>query len=312
MKMTATTTQPRSMDAPQWWAKLTEQEKSAYERIPDEMDCVYHPSFSLPQAEERLFGEQAERIRVPHWSYFPEATDDPPAQPPERTTLTKQHEQTLFLRYNYARYRLSKLIEAQGRRRSGNRAKEMVRWYRRVRKTRSDLVRSNMALVLAMAKRAKVSNVEFTELVSEGNMALLRAINKFDVSRGYKFSTYACRAILKSFNRLAKKAGRYRQYFPVEFEPELEKSDEAERNHERHWTDSVEAVQDILARNRARLTDVERTVVTERFAIGSGGKGRTLAQIGDMVGLTNERVRQIQNAALDKIRLALTEDYLAA
>jgi RNA polymerase sigma factor (sigma-70 family) len=310
--MTATMTEYRSTDAPQWWAKLTEQQKQVYEQIPDEVDCVHHPSFSLPQAEERLFGEQAEKIRVPHWTYFPEATDDPPMQPAERTTLTKEHEQTLFLRYNYARYRLGKLIEAQQRRRSGNRAKEMVRWYRRVRKTRSDLVRSNMALVLAMAKRAKVNNVEFTELVSEGNMALLRAINKFDVSRGYKFSTYACRAILKSFNRLAKKAGRYRQYFPVEFEPELEKSDEAERNHERHWSDSVEAVQDILARNRARLTEVERTVVTERFAIGSGGKGRTLAQIGQMVGLTNERVRQIQNAALDKIRLALTEDYLAA
>ncbi|MGC9453396.1 MAG: sigma-70 family RNA polymerase sigma factor [Phycisphaerae bacterium] len=310
--MTATTEQHRSTDAPRWWTSLDLGQKELYRRIPDEMEYVYHPSFSLPQAEERLFGEQAEHIPVPRWTYFPEGTDESPPQTVERTTLTREHEQTLFLRYNYARYRLSKLIEAQNRRRSGNRAQAMVLWYRRVRKCRSDLVRANMALVLAMAKRARVTNVEFTELVSEGNMALLRAINKFDVSRGYKFSTYACRAILKSFNRLGKKAGRYRQFFPVEFEPEFEKSDEAERNHERHWSDSVEAVQDILASNGARLSELERTVVTERFAIGSGGKGRTLAQIGDMVGLTNERIRQIQNAALDKIRLALTEDYLAA
>ncbi len=309
--MTVTTTQYRSTDAPQWWANLTKVEKQLYLEIPEEMEYVHHPSFSLPQTEDRLFGDGAEEIPVPQWSYFPDATETSP-QPVERTSLTRQHEQTLFLRFNYARYRLSKLIEAQKRRRSANRTKAMVFWYRRVRRTRSDLVRSNMALVLAMAKRARVNNVEFTELVSEGNMALLRAINKFDVSRGFKFSTYACRAILKSFNRLGRKAGRYRQFFPVEFEPELEKSDEAERNHQRHWSESVEAVQDILARNRARLSDVEHTIVTERFAIGSGGKGRTLAELGQMVGLTNERVRQIQNAALDKIRLALSEDYLAA
>ena len=104
--MTATTTEYRSMDAPQWWANLTEQEKQVYEQIPDQMDCVHHPSFSLPQAESRFFGDRAEDISVPRWTYFPEATDDLPPQPVERTTLTKEHEQTLFLRYNYARYRL--------------------------------------------------------------------------------------------------------------------------------------------------------------------------------------------------------------
>ncbi len=76
--------------------------------------------------------------------------------------------------------------------------------------------------------------------------------------------------------------------------------------------DSVDALRDILVRNLAKLTEVERTVVMERFAIGSGGKGRTLAEVGLIVGLTNERVRQIQNLALEKIRTALEEDYLAA
>ena len=60
--------------------------------------------------------------------------------------------------------------------------------------------------------------------------------------------------------------------------------------------DSVDALREILARNRAALSDVERTVVMERFAIGTGGKGRTLSEVGKLVGLTNERVRQIQNS----------------
>ena len=48
----------------------------------------------------------------------------------------------------------------------------------------------------------------------------------------------------------------------------------------------------------------------ERYAIGSEGKGRTLAEVGQLVGLTNERVRQIQNAALMKIKGVLDEEYL--
>jgi RNA polymerase sigma factor (sigma-70 family) len=188
----------------------------------------------------------------------------------------------------------------------------MVRWYIRAREAQGKLVRANMALVLAMARRTRIPNVEFSELVSEGNMALLRSVEKFDASRGFKFSTYACRSILKSFSRLATGTGRYRQHFPVEFDPDLERSDYDAQRHEMQRDDSIEALRDILIRNRAKLTDVERTIVMERFAIGSGGKGRTLAEVGKVVGLTNERVRQIQNLALEKIRAALEAGFMVA
>ena len=70
-----------------------------------------------------------------------------------------------------------------------------------------------MPLVLAMVRRIRMPMVEFVDLISEGNKALLRSVEKFDVSRGFKFSTYACRAILKGFSRLATKTGSYRQHF---------------------------------------------------------------------------------------------------
>ncbi|HHH75851.1 MAG TPA: sigma-70 family RNA polymerase sigma factor [Phycisphaerae bacterium] len=152
-----------------------------------------------------------------------------------------------------------------------------------------------------------MNGIEFLELVSEGNMALLRSVEKFDISRGFKLSTYACRAILKSFNRLASKMGRYRSRFPTEFDPDLERSDYDVMKHQYERDDSVESLRDILSRNRANLNDVERTVVMERFAIGSDSpKGQTLSQVGKIVGLTNERVRQIQNHALGKIRTAMS------
>ncbi len=243
---------------------------------------------------------------------FPEVPEEAPLKKRGKTTLSAADEVKLFLRYNYARYRLGLLAHAQQRRFSKARAKNMETWYRRAQEARTMIVEANMALVLAMAKRSWVPNVEFSDLVSEGNMALLRSVEKFDVSRGFKFSTYACRAILKSFNRLATKTGRYRQHFPTEYNPELERSDYDVKKHETQREDSIESLREILAANQANLTQVEQTIVTERFALISRGKARTLNEVGKMVGLTNERVRQIQNLALEKIRTALDDGYLAA
>jgi RNA polymerase sigma factor (sigma-70 family) len=290
-------------------------ERALYQEIGSEVDYVDHPSFACANTEAALFGEGARPVFVRDWAHFPEVPEDVRLPRGSRTALSAKDEATLFLRYNYARCRLAKLVTAQNRRKSLARARQMVRWYRRAMEARADLVRANMALVLAMAKRTRIPNVEFGELVSEGNMALLRSVEKFDVSRGFKFSTYACRSILKSFNRLASKTGRYRQHFPTEYNPDLERSDYDVHKHEIQREDSIDALTEILDRNRARLTQVEQTIVRERFAIGrhgKGGRGRTLAEVGRIVGLTNERVRQIQNLALEKIRTVLDEEYLVA
>jgi len=289
---------------------LSEAEQRLYDRIPEKIDYVSHPSFARAETEEALFGKKAGRISVQDWTHFPEAPDAATPTRAARAVLTGRDEATLFLRYNYARYRLSELLAAQRRRHSLPRARKMLLWFQRSQDLRADLVRANMALVVAMAKRTRIPNVEFTELISEGNMALLRSVEKFDVSRGFKLSTYACRAILKGFNRLATKTGRYRRRFCTEFDPDLERSDYDVYRHEMQRDDSVHAVREILAGNRADLTDVERTVVIERFAVGVQGKKKTLAQVGKMVGLTNERIRQIQNLALEKIRVVLDEEYL--
>ena len=83
-----------------------------------------------------------------------------------------------------------------------------------------------------MAKRVRLKDVDFGDQISEGNMALLRAVDKFDASRGFKFSTYACRAILKSFSRQGMKSTRYRQRFPTGFDPSLESSNYPEERRQ--------------------------------------------------------------------------------
>src|SRR4029453_8469028 len=170
-------------------------------------------------------------------------------------------EKLMFLRFNFSKRKLTalqKLIKRDGLTRE--RAELFVEWHRRFEHFREYLVRTNLALVLAMAKRTRLGDVDFAEVVSEGNMALIRAVDKFSIDRGFKFSTYACRAILKAFSRTALKSARHRTRFPVEFEPDLEKSDWTDRRHELIEAECVDELKNIVDRNLADLNMVEQTV----------------------------------------------------
>src|SRR5439155_21927676 len=122
---------------------------------------------------------------------------------PSSSLLNTLQEKHLFLRYNYARLRAKAAVQKFRTNPGKAAARDIALWYGRTKDTRERITQANLALVLAMAKRTRMSEVDFGELVSEGNMALLRAVEKFDTARGFKFSTYACRAILKAFSRIA-------------------------------------------------------------------------------------------------------------
>ncbi|HEX3356544.1 MAG TPA: sigma-70 family RNA polymerase sigma factor, partial [Tepidisphaeraceae bacterium] len=180
--------------------------------------------------------------------------------------MSAAEERLMFQRFNYAKLRLSKLqkkIRQDGL--TKDLAEQVIEWHRRFEHFREYLVRTNLALVLAMAKRTRLGDVDFSEIVSEGNMALIRAVDKFNVDRGFKFSTYACRAILKAFSRTAMKHGRYKTRFPVEFEPEMEKSDWSDRKRDAVEEDCIDELKQIVDRNLADLSDTEQTVIRRRF-----------------------------------------------
>ncbi len=222
--------------------------------------------------------------------------------------MTAKEERVMFLRFNFAK---RKLIAIQNRvKRDGGLTKEtaelVVEWHRRFEHFREYLVRTNLALVLAMAKRVRLGDVDFAEVVSEGNMALIRAVDKFNVERGFKFSTYACRAILKAFSRTALKANRYRNRFPVEFEPDLEKSDWSDKRRDQIEEECIDELKTIVDRNMADLSDVEQTVIRRRFNWQEAeATPLTLEEVGKIIGVTKERVRQIQNKALAKIKAVM-------
>ena len=285
--------------------QLTYREQRAYDRIPRCVEFVDHPSFSVRASEKKMFGPKAKQISVVPYVLAQEVPDSTPNRMSPRTPLTPEAEQQLFLRYNHAKHRLSALCAAQHRRFSAKRAREMIRWHRRALHARSQIAHANMSLVVTMAKRTRIPAVEFEDQVSEGCLALLRSIEKFDVSRGFKFSTYACRAILKSFGRLATKLSRYRQRFPVAYDSDLERSDYDVMRHEIQLQDALGELRTVLSRNTAQLTDTERMIILARFPVASQEKKRTFSEIGRTAGLSTERVRQVQLNALAKLREAM-------
>jgi len=271
------------------------------------------PVFKERDIEKRLFDFEVEpSLPMTSW-YQPtrdEAVDQTIAAAPQ--LMTAAEERVMFMRFNFSKLKLNKLqkkIEKDGLTR--DLAEQFLEWHRRFEHFREYLVRTNLALVLAMAKRTRLGDVDFAEVVSEGNMALIRAVDKFNVDRGFKFSTYACRAILKAFSRTALKSNRHKSRFPVEFEPDMEKSDWTDRRRDQVEEDCIDELKAIVDRNLADLSNVEETVIRRRFNWQQQEEHPlTLEEVGQIIGVTKERVRQIQNKALAKIRQVMEDGVL--
>ena len=282
----------------------------------EELDFMDSEQFARRGIEKELFEEQLNRLPLVDW-YQP--TRDDAFEKQENVSspqlMKPPEERLMFLRFNYAKLKFG-VVQRRIKRKGINNlekkdASELVQWHNKFEHLREYLVRTNLALVLAMAKRTRLGDVDFAEVVSEGNMALIRAVDKFNVDKGFKFSTYACRAILKAFSRTAMKHSRHRQRFPVEFEPDLEKSNWLETKREDVRDDCVVELKTIVDRNLADLTDVEQTVLKSRFNWEQDANNPlTLEQVGKIIGVTKERVRQIQNKALAKIRKLMEEGVL--
>lgn len=270
------------------------------------------PLFRQRNIEHQLFELEPEPELPPTAWYQPTAQDLEQEMANSPKLMKADEERMMFLRYNYAKRKLGALkkrVEKEGLTR--DLAEQIANWHRRFEHFREYLVRTNLALVLAMAKRTRLGQVDFAEIVSEGNMALLRAVDKFNVERGFKFSTYACRAILKAFSRTALKTSRHRTRFPVEFEPDLEKSDWVDRRRETIEEECIDELKNIVDRNLADLTNVEQTVIRRRFNWQEQQETPlTLEEVGRIIGVTKERVRQIQNKALAKIKQVMEEGVL--
>ena len=279
-------------------------------RLVEQLECVFDKGFTKANAEQvyapRLNEQAAPRLLSSH------AT-----RKSESRSLTREEEITLFQRFNYCRWRMMELLkEYADRRMPAAATRELLKWDQAVLDARDEIVEANLGLVPSMVERSRLTGVDFTELISEGQLALMRSADKFDCSRGFKFSTYACRAILTSISRAVALMARHRAHYPTEYDPELQRGDMIESRRAEIEGTCMQDLQAILAENSAELTVTEQKVLCERFGMKgfrrrSDRDTKTLRQVAEVFGVTKERVRQIQNKALAKLRTVLDQRAFA-
>lgn len=233
----------------------------------------------------------------------PAPADAPPyiAALYEIPLLTAAGEAFLFRKMNYLRFRAHRLqvdtdhVDAS----VSGRIDELLEASESVR---NQIVEANLRLVVSIARRFAGPRGNFDELVSEGNMILLKAVRKFDYSRGYRFSTYLTHSVQRHLSRHVQRITRRAGLESTIAAGALERcapGRSVEPNAtEAHPTDATAVVERI----RDCLNDREQYVIRERFGLGRGGATKTLQRLADELGVCKERVRQIHHAALKKLR----------
>jgi RNA polymerase sigma factor (sigma-70 family) len=177
-------------------------------------------------------------------------------------------------------------------------------WSQRWQIIREYIVERNLGLVYSMISRFTSSNVDEDDLLSDALFGLTRAVDRFDPWRGFKFSTYACNVIARALMRRGRQESNYRRLFPVQHDISFERPDSTPDSQTELY---VERLHRALHDNLGALTDLESSILSQRFPTERGER-LTFKEIGDAIGLSKERVRQIQNIALNKLREVLSED----
>jgi RNA polymerase primary sigma factor len=283
-------------------------EMRAKRLVDQPIEFMYHASFEAPHADEVILGP------APQNTEKHAAFRAPPGLPPYLAQLysipllTKEQEAYYFRKMNYLKFRAARLRDQLDVSRAKTRVMDDIeRSLDEAVEMKNLLIRSNLRLVVSIAKKHVKPNGNFFEMVSDGNISLIRAIEKFDYSRGFKFSTYATWAIMKNYARSIpaehNQLDRYRtgsdEFFMSSPDQRSDQFEQELVNHRQH-----EAIIQILN----RLDERERNIILYRFGLNQEGEPQTLEQLGGRFGVTKERIRQLETRALEKLRkIALDE-----
>ncbi len=240
----------------------------------------------------------------------------PPGLPPYLASLyaipllTREEEGYWFRKMNYLKFKAAQLQKQidPARPKTGV-MNEIERLLDESVEIKNFLIRSNLRLVVSIAKRHIKPNSSFFEMVSDGNMSLIRAIEKFDYLKGNKFSTYASWAIMKNYARTIPAEHKILDRFRTGTEEVFQRSRDDRGNHFQEEIVNQRQRQ-IIGGILDHLDDREKDIIVQRFGLKDGVEPMTLEQVGKRLGVTKERIRQLESRALGKLRKITQETKL--
>ena len=223
--------------------------------------------------------------------------------------LSKDEEQFYFRRMNWLKFQaLQKRNRLDPKRATMKQMKQIEAILAEAETVKAILITSNLRLVVSIAKKFNEPSHSFDELISEGNVALMRSVEKFNFALGNRFSTYATYAIQRHFFRISHKSRQYRNRFASDDEPVKDRAEEVS-DHEACSPDQVQYLKTLFSKFLHQLESREQQIVLARFGF-NGDKPKTFRQLGSEMGVCKERIRQIQTRAIAKLRTMAEEANL--
>jgi RNA polymerase primary sigma factor len=286
-------------------------EMRARRLLETELSYMPHPSFEDRAQHATILGPmpEAERTIMPRRLEVPEGTPPYLASLYEAPLLSREQEAHLFRKMNFLKYQASQLRDKlEPARAKAAELDAIERLQEQALAVKNQIIRANLRLVVSIAKKHIAPSDDFFELVSDGNMSLIRAVEKFDFARGNKFSTYASWAIMNNFARTIPKEKHRRDRFLTGHEEMFDAA--ADHRSDEHEFESAQArSRAVVSTMLDRLGERERHILINRYGLG-GAAEQTLEQLGRELGVTKERVRQIEFRAQAKLRRIADEEHL--
>jgi len=221
--------------------------------------------------------------------------------------LTGEGEAALFRKMNYVRFKAERLrarIDPDTARATElDRIEALLAEAARIK---NEIVQANLRLVVSIAKRHATGGRDLFEIISDGNLSLMRAADKFDYTRGFKFSTYASWAIMKNYARSVPEQKRQHERYQTGWDEVLDRL--AGFLPEETESDYLSAVRGNVERMLAALDPRERSILRQRYGLDGQGESQTLEQIGRRFGVSKERIRQLEARAMAKLRCDFAGD----
>jgi RNA polymerase sigma factor (sigma-70 family) len=225
----------------------------------------------------------------------------------EGALLTAAEEQALFRAMNLLKYQANALrarIDPDQVEESTLDSIESL--LAQARQIRDQLIQANMRLAISIVKKFVTPQQSFDDLLSEGILILMKAVEKFDFDRGFRFSTYAYRSILRHVYRTVNLAKKEEARFTRDAETwafeDIRASDSPSSGEPLGGP-----LQGLMTSLLKQLDRRERFIIRNRFGLGFHSKVRTLQYLADQLGVSKERVRQLEKRALGKLEQLAAE-----